>query len=165
MISMTPPTVWGIHAGRTGDAHSLFLSKNVVAIGWHEIGDLSAIQPSREAFKAEVMRIYRNIKPGAIPNYAGQLYRFVHEMKIGDFVMSPSADFVTLRSIRFSLQGHLAFEKNVRSGPKRGVGSFGWRGLRGHRAAPPNGPISSLRICSIRRLIASSRPDSSLNTS
>jgi restriction system protein len=27
-------TVWGIHAGRTGDAYTLFLKKNVIAIGW-----------------------------------------------------------------------------------------------------------------------------------
>lgn len=27
--------VWGIHGGRTGDAHSLFLQKNFIALGWN----------------------------------------------------------------------------------------------------------------------------------
>jgi hypothetical protein len=30
---MKEPAVWGIHAGRTGDADSLFLKNNVVAVG------------------------------------------------------------------------------------------------------------------------------------
>jgi len=27
-------TLWGMHAGRLGDADSLFLKKGVIAIGW-----------------------------------------------------------------------------------------------------------------------------------
>lgn len=34
--------------------------------------------------------LYSDAKPGAIPNYAGQLFRFVHEMKPGDLVIYPS---------------------------------------------------------------------------
>ena len=83
-------TVWGIHAGRTGDADSLFLKKNVAAIGWEEMGDLSKLPPEREAFKAAVARVYVDIKPGAIPNYAGQLFRFVHEMQQGHIVLYSS---------------------------------------------------------------------------
>lgn len=43
--------VWGIHAGRTGDAHSLFLKKEVVAIGWTQLGDLSGLGSDRDALK------------------------------------------------------------------------------------------------------------------
>ena len=28
--------VWGIHAGRTGEAHSLFFAQNCIALGWSE---------------------------------------------------------------------------------------------------------------------------------
>jgi restriction system protein len=49
--------VWGIHGGKTGDADSLFLKKNFVAIGWAKVGDLTAISPTREAFKAKVAGI------------------------------------------------------------------------------------------------------------
>jgi restriction system protein len=54
------------------------------------MGDLSKLAPDREAFKARVAEVYRDKKPGAIPNNAGQLFRFVHEMKNGDLVAYPS---------------------------------------------------------------------------
>ena len=83
-------TVWGIHAGKTGDAHTLFLKKGFVAIGWTKAGDFSALKHSREAFKAKVAEAYPDAKPGAIPNWAGQWFRFVHEMKVGDLIVYPS---------------------------------------------------------------------------
>ncbi len=82
--------IWGIHGGKTGDADNLFLKGHCIAIGWAEMGDLSDIRPDREAFKAKVAQTYPNKKPGAIPNNAGQLYRFVHEIKPGDIVVYPS---------------------------------------------------------------------------
>jgi restriction system protein len=87
---MREPVMWGIHAGEVGTADPLFLKKNVVAIGWHEMGDLSKIGTDREAFKREVAIAYPDAKPGAIPNYTGQLFRFVHEMQPGDLVLYPS---------------------------------------------------------------------------
>lgn len=82
--------IWGIHAGKTGDADALFLKQNVVALGWVKMGDLSRLQPDREAFKTAVAATHPEAKPGAIPTNAGQLYRFVHEMKTGDLVVYPS---------------------------------------------------------------------------
>lgn len=76
----------GIHAGKTGEADSLFLKKNCVAVGWTKMGDLSALKPDRDAFKARVAEVFPEKKPGAVPNNAGQLFRFVHEMKPGDLV-------------------------------------------------------------------------------
>lgn len=82
--------IWGIHAGKTGDADRLFLTGNCIAVGWAKMGDLSLLSPDREAFKARVAEVYPEKKPGAIPNNAGQLYRFVHEIQIDDFVVYPS---------------------------------------------------------------------------
>jgi len=87
---MKEPAVWGIHAGRTGDADSLFLKDNVVAVGWHEMGDLSKIPCDREAYKLAVAKAYPNAKPGAVPNNAGQLLRFACEIQTGDLVLYPS---------------------------------------------------------------------------
>lgn len=81
--------LWGIHAGKTGDASSLFTKQDCVAVGWVDMGDLSQISPDREAFKQKVSQVYPTIKPGAIPNYAGQLFRFIHEMQIGDLIAYP----------------------------------------------------------------------------
>jgi restriction system protein len=83
-------TFWGIHGGRTGDADSLFLKKNCVAIGWAKMGDLSDLASDREAFKERMANAFPEKKPGAIPVNAGQLFRFVHEMNLGDMVVYPS---------------------------------------------------------------------------
>jgi restriction system protein len=81
------PTVWGIHAGAAGDAHTLFIKKGYVALGWSQLGDLSKLPPTRDAYKAEVAQHYPEFKPGAIPNAAGQMFRFVHEVQVGDLVV------------------------------------------------------------------------------
>jgi restriction system protein len=83
-------TLWGMHAGRTGDADRLFLKRNFIAIGWAKMGDLSVLKPNREAFKAKAVEVYPDVKPGAIPTNARQMFRFVHEMRVGDIVIYPS---------------------------------------------------------------------------
>ena len=82
--------IWCIHAGKTGDAHSLFLKNNCFALGWPKLGDLSKIKADRETLKAQVAHHYPDRKPGAVPVDAGQLLRFTQEMKIGDLVVFPS---------------------------------------------------------------------------
>lgn len=82
--------IWGIHAGKTGEADSLFLQKDCVALGWSKMGDLSSIKADREAFKARVAQVYPEKKSAAVANNAGQLFRFLHEMKQGDLVVYPS---------------------------------------------------------------------------
>ncbi|NLD49251.1 MAG: restriction endonuclease, partial [Clostridiaceae bacterium] len=83
-------TLWGIHAGKTGDADSLFLKKNFVALGWSRMGDLKKIKADRESFKKAIAVNYPEDKPGSVPVSAGQLYRFCHEMKVGDYIAYPS---------------------------------------------------------------------------
>lgn len=82
--------LWGVRAGKTGDAESLFFEQNVIALGWHELGDLSKLDANREAFKLHYAAMRPLAKAGSIPGSAGQLYRFVHEMQEGDFVLFPS---------------------------------------------------------------------------
>ncbi len=84
------PIFWGIHAGKTGDADTLFLKGHCVALGWTKVGDLESLKPDREAFKVRVAEAYPEKKAGAIPVDAGQLFRFLFEMKPGDLVVYPS---------------------------------------------------------------------------
>lgn len=79
-------TIWGIHAK---DDH-LFLNDNVIAIGWRDMGNLSHIEASREAFKAKYESVYPDAKKGSIATSAGMLYRFCYEVQIGDYVVFPS---------------------------------------------------------------------------
>ena len=78
--------VWGIH---TLD-DNLFLKENVIAIGWNEIGDLSKIAPDREAFKKKYIETFPDDKKMRVANSAGMLYRFAHEVQIGDYIVFPS---------------------------------------------------------------------------
>jgi len=61
-----------------------------MAIGWDAMGDLAALAPDREAFKAQAQKAYPDAKPGAIPLTGGQNFRFVHEAQVGDLIAYPS---------------------------------------------------------------------------
>lgn len=78
--------VWGIH---TQDDH-LFLHGNVIAIGWKEMGDLRMINADRDSFKIKYTETYPDAKKGSIPTSSGMLFRFIHEMQIGDYIVFPS---------------------------------------------------------------------------
>lgn len=78
--------IWGIH---TMD-DSLFLNQNIIGIGWDAIGNLSRIEPTREAYKNEYIRAYPNAKKGSVATGAGMLYRFSCEMQKGDYIVFPS---------------------------------------------------------------------------
>lgn len=78
--------VWGIHTQND----RLFLQRNVIAIGWQEFGDLSKITASREAFKEHYISVFPNATKQSAANSAGMLFRFAHEMQIGDYVIFPS---------------------------------------------------------------------------
>lgn len=86
MIDSTVPKVWGIH---TMD-DNLFLKGNVIAIGWPQLGDLSKLPPTREAFREKYEEVYPDSKKAAVPTSSGMPYRFIHEAKIGDYVIYPS---------------------------------------------------------------------------
>ena len=78
--------VWGIH---TMDDH-LFLKENIIAIGWKDMGDLSQIGTTRDDYKEKYIKTYPDAKKGSIPTSVGMLFRFCHEMQIGDYIVFPS---------------------------------------------------------------------------
>ena len=82
-------SIWGIRAGKHGEADSLFLQHSYMAIGW-PLGDLGKLPPDRNAFKQKYATHYPDASPPAVANGAGQVYRFVHEVKSGDLVIYPS---------------------------------------------------------------------------
>ena len=77
---------WGIHTLND----NLFLKDSIIAIGWSEMGNLTLLEAKREAFKEKYMQVYPNAKKGSIATSAGMLYRFCHEVQIGDYVVFPS---------------------------------------------------------------------------
>lgn len=101
-------TVWGIH---TQD-DNLFLDNDVIAIGWKAFGDLSVLEANREAFKKHYEKTYPDAKKGSIATSAGMLFRFIHEVKIGDYVIFPSK---SNRQINIGvIEGEYAYAPNAR---------------------------------------------------
>ena len=84
---MNNKTIWGFH--NTRDEIGI-LDGNYIAIGWKDMGDLSTIAPDRESYYEKYISVYPDSKKGNITQSAGQLFRFVNEAKIGDYVIFPS---------------------------------------------------------------------------
>ena len=85
---MAERAIWGVHMAHE---HGLRpIEQGYIAIGWHELGDLALLSPTREAFKAAYLRAFPAAKAGTVPVAAGVLYRFVVEMKLGDLIIYPS---------------------------------------------------------------------------
>jgi restriction system protein len=88
---MSAQILWVVRAGRNDEARSLFLEEQhpVVALGWKEMPDLTNVPADRDAFKKLVAEVRPKAKRGAIPNSAGQIFRFRHEMTQGQHVLYP----------------------------------------------------------------------------
>ena len=78
--------VWGIHTTQ----ENLFLPNNIIGIGWEEMGDIRSVGDNRDDIKKRYAEIYPEATSGSIATCVGMLYRFVYEMKIGDYVIYPS---------------------------------------------------------------------------
>lgn len=84
------PTLWCVRAGKLGEANELFLKGKCVALDGPELGNLGTLPKDRETFKPKIAQAWPHLKPAAVPNQAGQYYRFIHEMQNGDVVLYPS---------------------------------------------------------------------------
>lgn len=78
---------WMVRAGEGGWRFEEFERRSVVTIEWPEMGDLAELK-TREDFVRRVAREYPGAKKGWIPSAAGQPYRFVREIKVGDAVVT-----------------------------------------------------------------------------
>lgn len=80
--------VWGVHMpAEVGNGP---IEGGYVSLGWPEMGDIFALPNSREAFKERLAATHPDTKAGAIPVDAGTLYKFVHEVQAGDYIVYPS---------------------------------------------------------------------------
>lgn len=83
-------TLWGIRAGRSDEGRDLFTRDGVVALRWSGTPDLSVLPDNREAFKELYREVFPGRPEGNVITGASQLYRFVHEIQVGDLVAYPS---------------------------------------------------------------------------
>lgn len=76
---------WMIRA-EGGQLIDMFLSKNIAAIGWSKMGRLDNI--SKDEMFVIIQKTYPHQKLGAHRNVLSILYRFTHDIKIGDGVIT-----------------------------------------------------------------------------
>lgn len=81
--------VWIVRAGREGRYEQLALEEGVAVIGWSEIGPLTP-PVTRDELKALVREASDDEqKEQSINVQAGQIYRFIEEIALGDLIVLP----------------------------------------------------------------------------
>ncbi len=83
------PKLWAIRAGQRGEINDLFLDGNLVALGWNGAGDVYR-HGNREILKKSLYNVFPDKKKKSVELIAGQLYRFSHNMAVGDYAIYPS---------------------------------------------------------------------------
>jgi len=84
---MTKKTMWKVTAGRGNAYVDRFLEDNMVAIGWSGAGDYTGVT-SRAALRELFQTVYPDDTPRQIDVGAGQVWRFLGEMRPGDDVVT-----------------------------------------------------------------------------
>ncbi len=78
---------WLVRAGRNAQMLDIFLDKGIVAIGWHELGNLNQYK-DKDSLMEAVRKLWPNESAGYHAIAAGQIYRFVHEITKGDRILT-----------------------------------------------------------------------------
>lgn len=80
-------TMWMVRSAEGGQMADDFKEKSVVAIGWHDIGDLSQYEGKSGILQA-IRHCYSDWPEGREQSSASQLHRFRTELKAGDDVVT-----------------------------------------------------------------------------
>lgn len=90
MAESNEARVWGIHS----QDEELFLNKSKIAIccGGEKLGDLSKIEATRDAFRRHYVEVYPHENKRAQSNRIGELYRFIYDIQVGDYIVFPTHD-------------------------------------------------------------------------
>lgn len=107
------PKTWMVRAQRGGRLVDRFQEEAIVSIGWGDLGSLEKLD-SREAVAARVAQQWPNWHPQKVRMIAGQLYRFCHEIQLGDRIVTyaPSRRIYLIGSI----VGEYRFDPNAEEG-------------------------------------------------
>ncbi|RSR93927.1 restriction endonuclease, partial [Streptomyces sp. WAC00469] len=82
---------WVVRAGENGERERTALDEGLLLVGWDRLrmGDL-ADATTRDGIRAAVTAAYPEEGPYTVGNWAGQLHRFVHQIRPGDLVVLPA---------------------------------------------------------------------------
>lgn len=116
--------VWGIHMPQHIGATAY--EEGRVYIGWSELGDLSKLPSDREVIKEKVSESFPQKKSGGVSMDAGVIYRFVHQVSVGDYVIYPSKHDRLVNIGKFT--GGIGFEASDEDGSYANYREVEWLG-------------------------------------
>lgn len=79
--------MWMVRAGERAFLINEFIDKGLVAIGWNDLKDLKRFE-NTDSLKKALRDTYPEYKDGTINMNAGQIFRFLKEFKIGEYVIT-----------------------------------------------------------------------------
>lgn len=79
--------VWMVRAGRGGYLTEEFRENGLIAIGWNELGPIFK-EDEYDELKAKFRMAFPEDSDGRVNQCVGQIWRFVHDFKIGDRVVT-----------------------------------------------------------------------------
>lgn len=80
--------IWGFHNPINNE--EILINNSYIAIGWCELGDLKNLTQTRDGYTVKYNEVYPDEKKQSVANCVGQLYRFVQEVKVGDYIIFPT---------------------------------------------------------------------------
>ena len=116
--------MWMVRAGEGGLLIDEFRAESWVGIGWAALGDMKRLR-SRADFSEAVAQSYPSMKLGQRASSAGQSFRFVREIAVGDHVITYD------RGERTYLVGEVAGDyehQSVGSGEYPNIRRVRWQG-------------------------------------
>lgn len=101
--------LWAVHS--LGDAFST--EQGTIAFDWPDMGDLSTLEPDKEAFRKKFDIVYPDANTANRTAVAGALYRLVYEVENGDYIACLHGDTVSLGTV----SGAYQFRDNAHTRP------------------------------------------------
>jgi restriction system protein len=80
-----------VRAGEKASHYNEFRSKNIIGIGWNELGNLNQIRSLNE-IRDLMEKIYPNDKKQKLSNNIGQIKKFLLDMEIDDYVLTYNSE-------------------------------------------------------------------------
>ena len=81
-------SIFLVRAGRHGEREAICIERKIVAIGWVGLPNLSKVK-TKEDLKILYRKIYPDSNKNSEANQVGQIWRFINDIKIGDYVALP----------------------------------------------------------------------------
>ena len=132
-----------VRAGKDGENEDFALEKDVVVIGWDDLGDLSNIKGRDEV--REMLRAAGSYDDNRLANYTGQIFRFARKIAVGDLIVLPCKRTGTLAVGHCS--GGYGYQPNNPPGARH-VRPVNWR-----RTEQPRHSVSKDLLHSIGSLL------------